>query len=80
MGLLLALTLFQHLIDGFHNCDLRGLVADLLNVTTEQCTASQMTYDLRRPTSRGKIQFQWRVPWQPPDIRIAYDFESSQPI
>ena len=29
MALLLALTLFQHLIDGFHNRDLRGLVADL---------------------------------------------------
>ena len=36
MALLLALTLFQHLIDGFHNRDLRGLVADLLGVTTER--------------------------------------------
>src|SRR5215470_12608269 len=48
MALLLALTLFQHLIDGFHNRDLRGLVAYLLGVTTEHYTASQMTYDLRR--------------------------------
>ena len=55
MALLLALTLFQHLIDGFHNRDLRGLVADLLGVTTEQYTASQMTYDLRRLRLKGLI-------------------------
>ena len=36
MELLIALTLFQHLIDGFHDRDLRSLVADLLGVTTEQ--------------------------------------------
>ena len=51
MALLLALTLFQHLVDGFHNRDLRGLVADLLGITTEQYTAGQMTYDLRRLTA-----------------------------
>jgi hypothetical protein len=28
MALFLALTLFQHLIDGFHNRDLRAMVAD----------------------------------------------------
>jgi len=55
MALLLALTLFQHLVDGFHNRDLRGLVADLLGVTTEQYTASQMTYDLRRLRLKGLI-------------------------
>ena len=33
MALFLALTLFQHLIDGFRNCDLRGQVADLLGVS-----------------------------------------------
>jgi hypothetical protein len=55
MALLLALTLFQHLIDGFHNRDLRSLVADLLGVTTEQYTASQMTYDLRRLRLKGLI-------------------------
>ena len=32
MALFLALTLFQHLIDGFHNRDLRAQVADLLGV------------------------------------------------
>jgi hypothetical protein len=35
MARLLALTLFQYLIDGFHNHDLRVLLADLLGVTTE---------------------------------------------
>jgi hypothetical protein len=55
MALLLALTLFEHLIDAFHNHDLRGMVADLLNVTTEQYTASQMTYDLRRLRLKGLI-------------------------
>jgi hypothetical protein len=55
MALLLALTLFQHLIDGFHNRDLRSLMADLLGVTTEQYTASQMTYDLRRLRLKGLI-------------------------
>jgi hypothetical protein len=55
MALLLALTLFQHLIDGFHNRDLRVLVIDLLGVTTEQYTASQMTYDLRRLRLKGLI-------------------------
>ena len=55
MALFLALTLFQHLIDGFHNRDLRGLVANLLCVTTEQYTAGQMTYDLRRLRLKGLI-------------------------
>src|SRR5215813_3340451 len=55
MALLLALTMFQHLIDGFHNRDLRNLVANLLGVTTEQYTASQMTYDLRRLRLKGLI-------------------------
>jgi len=55
MALLLALTLFQHLINGFHNRDLRHLVADLLGVTTEQYTATQMTYDLRRLRLKGLI-------------------------
>jgi hypothetical protein len=55
MALLLALTLFQHLIDGFHNRDLRGLVADLLGLTTEQYTAGQMTYDLRRLRLKGLL-------------------------
>lgn len=55
MALFLALTLFQHLIDGFHNRDLRLLVADLLGVTSADYTASQMTYDLRRLRLKGLI-------------------------
>ena len=55
MALLLALTLFQHLIDGFHNRDLRALVIDLLGVTADDYTASQMTYDLRRLRLKGII-------------------------
>jgi hypothetical protein len=55
MALFLALTLFQHLADGFHNRDLRVLAADLPGVTTEQYTASPMTYDLRRLRLKGLI-------------------------
>jgi hypothetical protein len=55
MALFLALTLFHHLIDGFHNRDLRALVIDLLGVNKEQYTASQMTYDLRRLRLKGLI-------------------------
>ena len=55
MALLLALAMFQHLIDGFHNRDLRALVADLLGVTKEEYTTSQMTYDLRRLRLKGLI-------------------------
>lgn len=55
MALLLALTLFHHLIDGFHNRDLRVLVVDLLGVTSQEYTASQMTYDLRRLRLKGLI-------------------------
>ena len=55
MALLVALTLFQHLIDGFHNRDLRALVVDLLGVPSGEYTASQMTYDLRRLRLKGLI-------------------------
>src|ERR1700682_1788564 len=55
MALLLALTLFHHLIDGFRNHDLRVLVVDLLGVTSQAYTASQMTYDLRRLRLKGLI-------------------------
>jgi len=50
-----ALTLFQHLIDGFHNRDLRAQVVDLLGVTNDEYTTSQMTYDLRRLRLKGLI-------------------------
>ena len=55
MALFLALTLFQHLIDGLRNRDLRQQVADLLGVTLEQYTPHQMTYDLRRLRLKGLI-------------------------
>ena len=55
MTLLVALTLFQHLINGFHNRDLRELVADLLGVKPDQYTAAQMSYDLRRLRLKGLI-------------------------
>jgi hypothetical protein len=62
MALFLALTLFQHLIDGFQNRDLRQLVADLLGVTANEYTGSQMTYDLRRLRLKGLI-------FRPPRIK-----------
>ncbi len=55
MALLLALTLFQHLIDGFRNRDLRRHVADLLGVKVSDYSSNQMTYDLRRLRLKGLI-------------------------
>jgi hypothetical protein len=55
MALLVALTLFQHLIDGFHNRDLRAHVIDLLGVQPEDYTTAQMSYDLRRLRLKGLI-------------------------
>ena len=55
MALLLALTLFQHLIDGFRNHDLRKQVADLLGVPVSEYRPNQMTYDLRRLRLKGLI-------------------------
>src|ERR1035437_9644941 len=53
MALLLALTMFHHLIDGFRNRDLRQQVADLLCLTLAEYTPHQMTYDLRRLRLKG---------------------------
>jgi len=55
MAVLLALTLFHHLIDGFRNQDLRQQVADLMGVTLAEYTPNQMTYDLRRLRLKGLI-------------------------
>jgi hypothetical protein len=55
MALLLGLTMFQHLINGFHNHDLRQQVADLLGLTLAEYTPHQMTYDLRRLRLKGLI-------------------------
>jgi hypothetical protein len=54
-ALLLALTMFHHLIDGFRNHDLRQQVADLLGVALTDYTPGQMTYDLRRLRLKGLI-------------------------
>jgi hypothetical protein len=55
MALLLALTLFHHLIDGFRNHDLKQQVADLLGLPLAEYTPHQMTYDLRRLRLKGLI-------------------------
>ena len=55
MALFLALTLFQHLINGFHNRELRRHVADLLGVDVAEYSTSKMTYDLRRLRLKGLI-------------------------
>jgi hypothetical protein len=55
MALLLALTMFHHLIDGFRKRDLRQQVADVLGVTVGEYTPHQMTYDHRRLRLKGLI-------------------------
>ena len=55
MALWVSLAMFQHLINGFHNRDLRQHVADLLGVDLNSYTANQMTYDLRRLLRKGII-------------------------
>jgi len=55
MALMVALTLFQHLINGFRNGDLREQVASLLGVDRSGYSTSQMTYDLRRLLRKGLI-------------------------
>src|SRR4051812_22798248 len=48
MALFVALTLFQHLMNGFRNRDLPEHVAALLGTGPDDYTPNQMTYDLRR--------------------------------
>lgn len=55
MALFLALTLFQHLMDGFRHHQLRPHVADLVGVSVAEYTSNQMTYDLRRLRLQGLI-------------------------
>jgi len=57
MALFSALTLFQHLIDGFHNRDLRQPGAGLLGGAVSEYTGSQMTCDLRRLRRKGLISY-----------------------
>ena len=57
MALFLALTLFQHLIDGFHNRDLRAAGGRSAGrAPADEYTASQMTYDLAAtPAERADL-------------------------
>jgi hypothetical protein len=55
MALFVALTLFQHLMNGFRNRDLREHVAALLGTGPDDYTPNQMTYDLRRLLRKGII-------------------------
>jgi hypothetical protein len=84
MALFLALTLFQHLINGFQNHDLRELVVDLLGVTANEYTTSQMSYDLRRLRLKGLI---FRPPGsnryfvtRPTDGKWLAYFRGSKPV
>jgi len=55
MALMLTLSLFTHLIDGFRNQDLRRAVIDLLGSSKGDYTAQQATYDLRRLCRKGLL-------------------------
>jgi hypothetical protein len=56
MALMLALSLFTPLINGFRNQDLRRNVTHLLGVSAGSYTAQQATYDLRRLCRKGLLQ------------------------
>src|SRR3954468_16652030 len=55
MAPFVALTLFQHLLNGFRNRHLRQHVEALPGTGPEDYTASQMSYDLRRLRRKGII-------------------------
>ena len=55
MALMLALSLFDGLIDGFRSRDLRSKVTALLGIGGEEYKAGQMTYDVRRLVRKGMI-------------------------
>lgn len=55
MALMLALSLFTHLVNGFRNQDLRRTVASLLGPAGSAYTAPQATYDLRRLCRKGLL-------------------------
>jgi hypothetical protein len=54
-ALLAALPMFRLQPAGFTNTDLRTITADLRGLTSDQVTAGQMTYDLRRLKTHGLI-------------------------
>lgn len=55
MALFAALSRFAPALNGFDNADVRETVQALLNVSPEEYTASQMSYDLRRLRLKGLI-------------------------
>jgi hypothetical protein len=55
MALMLALSLFDGLINGFRSRELRSKVATLLGVGWDEYKAGQMSYDLRRLVRKGMI-------------------------
>jgi len=55
MALMLSLCGFGCLIDGFRSRELRRQVAALLGLGSQQYSASQMSYDLRRLLRKGII-------------------------
>jgi len=55
MALMLTLSLFTHLINGFRNQDLRRNVTNLLGTSAGSYTAQQATYDLRRLCRKGLV-------------------------
>lgn len=55
MALMLTLSLFTHLINGFRNQDVRRTVAGLLSPTGPAYTTARASYDLRRLCRKGLI-------------------------
>lgn len=56
MALFAALCRFTPTLNGFRHRDLRPIVQDLLHVSPDGYSASQMTYDLRRLRFKGLIK------------------------
>jgi hypothetical protein len=55
MALMLTLSLFTHLVNGFRNQELRRSVANLLGPNGPPYTATRATYDLRRLQRKGLL-------------------------
>jgi len=55
MALFAALSRFAPALNGFSNAEVRETVQTLLNVSPDQYTVSQMSYDLRRLRLKGLI-------------------------
>jgi hypothetical protein len=69
MAVLHALTSFALVAEGFRNRDIRGQVAALRGLTTDEYTPARMSYDLRRLRLRGLIA---RVPGTQRYILTSY--------